>query len=240
MAIIPKPPFPNVPNLPGVPQVPRLPSVTPTTIASISAISLGQFALWKSLFAKPTWAIYKAQTQVKKSDDGLEEVIVSAKRLPVVVPDSFGEFTYRNEWSICEHPVEQGNFNSYNKVANSFEASVRMNKGGSQQARKDFLSSIDAIQGTLDLYDIITPEHVYLSVNVLRYELVRTGARGAYFLTGVELYFREIRETTSVYTTTGVGTQDSKNISAKPVTNTGVVQPQAISLKPTALGSLAP
>jgi len=227
MAIIPKPPFPNVPKLPGVPQLSRSP-LSPASALPVVGLGLALGALWKSVFAKSGWAIYKSNT-TQAQDAGangadLNTVTVTAKRVPVVEPDSFGEFTYRNEWTVSDFPVQNGEFASYNKVANPFETMVRMYKGGSKEARKRFLDSIDAIQGTLDLYDIVTPEKTYLGVNVIRYEVSRRGARGAYFLSEVDLYFREIRQVTSTYTTTAVVTQNAQNSSAAPVSNTGIVQ----------------
>lgn len=230
MALIPKPPFPNVPKLPGVPQLPRSP-LSPTVALPVLSLGLALGALWKSVFAKSGWAIYKSNvvgSQDTKTDNTnpnqLDEVVVVAKRKPVVEPDSFGEFTYRNEWSVSDFPVQAGEFASYNKVANPFETMVRMYKGGTKEARKKFLDSIEAIQGTLDLYDIVTPERTYLGVNVLRYEVSRRGAKGAYFLSEVDLYFREIRQVTSTYTTTAVVTENAQSASAAPVTNSGVVQ----------------
>lgn len=222
MAIIPKPTFPNVPQLSGVPQLVRSLSFPPAPLPVISlGLALGK--LWQSVFAKTGWAIYKNIPQGTTGADGLQEAVIPAERVSVVVPDSFGEFSYRNEWSLSDYPVERGQFASYNKVANPFEIMIRMYKGGTKEARKKFLDSIDAIQGTLDLYDIVTPEKTYVGVNVTRYEVSRRGPKGAYFLSEVDLYFREIREVTATYTTTSVATQNAQNFSAKPTNNLGAV-----------------
>lgn len=227
MAFIPKPPFPNVPKLPGVPQLPRSP-LSPASALPVLSLGLAIGALWKSVFSKTGWAIYKSNpTQVQDAGTNgadLDTVTVTAKRKPVIEPDSFGEFTYRNEWSVSDFPVQEGEFATYNKVANAYEVMVRLYKGGSKEDRKKFLDSIDAIQGTLDLYDIVTPERSYIGVNVIRYEVARRGPRGAYFLTEVDLYFREIRQVTATYTTTAVVTQNAQNPSAAPVSNNGIVQ----------------
>jgi len=65
----------------------------------------------------------------------------------------------------------------------------------------------------------------------MRYEVTRRGARGAYFLSEVDLYFREIRTVTAAYTSTAVTTQNAQNPSAQSVTNTGNVQAQPTTLK---------
>jgi len=236
MAIIPKPPFPNVPKLPGVPQLLRNPQFPPGPPPILgAAIALGR--LWQALFSEPPWAIYKqAEAGPQVDDDGVETVTVTAKRTPVVVPDSFLEFGYRNESSMSDYPVQDGGFASYDKVANPYEIVLRMSKGGSQQQRKKFIDSIEAIQGTLDLYDILTPEKTYTNVNVLRYENVRRGNRGAYFFAEVDLYFREIRQVVATYSTTATNTQNAQEPSAEPVQNNGTVQGRAITATPADLG----
>lgn len=236
MAIIPKPAFPNVPKLPGVPQLPRslnFPAAPPPVVGI--ALALGR--LWQALFSQPAWAVYKqAEVAPETNDDGVETVTVIADRQPVIKPDSFLDFGYRNEYTVSDYPVQDGGFASYDKVANPFEIVLRMTKGGSQQERKTFLDACDAIQGTLDLYDILTPEKTYLGVNVLRFELVRKGNRGAYFFAEVDMYFREIRTVTATYSTTAVTTENAQNPSAEPATNTGTVQGQPTDATPADLG----
>jgi hypothetical protein len=227
MALIPKPQFPNVPRLPGVPQLARSPLFPPAP-AAVVGLGLALGRLWQAIFAQPQWAIYKAN-KPQKASDGLEEVTVTAERVPVVVPDSFGEFSYRNEWAVSDFPVQDGAFASYNKVAQPFEIVLRLYKGGSKEARKRFLDSIEAIAGTLDLYDILTPERTYLNVNVTRFEIMRRGEKGAYFLSEVDVYFREIRQVTASYTTTATTTENAQNPSAAPAVNTGVVQAAPVS-----------
>lgn len=226
MALIPKPKFPNVPKLPGVPQLARSLQFPPAP-APVLGLALALGKLWQSIFAQPQWAIYKSiPAGTQDASDSTPTVTVAAQRVPVVVPDSFGEFSYRNESSVSDFPVQDGAFASYDKVANPFEIVVRMYKGGSKEARKKFLDSIQAIAGTLDFYDIVTPERAYLNVNVTRVEISRRGAGGAYFLSEVDLFFREIRTVTASYSTTATETQNAQNPSAAPVVNTGTVQPQ--------------
>lgn len=237
MALIPKPPFPNVPRLPGVPQLPRSPAFPPAP-APILALGLALGRLWQSIFAQPQWAIYKSNTPDAQDtgDTGLGTVTVTSDRVAVVKPDSFGEFQYRNEWSVADVPLQDGDFASFNKVAQPFEIMVRMYKGGTKEARQRFIDSIIAIAGDLQLYDIVTPEKVYLNVNVTRWEQARRGPRGANFLSEVDLYFREIRSVTATYTTTAVVTQNAQNPSAEPVVNTGIVQAQPTDVLPEDVG----
>jgi hypothetical protein len=226
MAIIPKPKFPNVPALPGVPQLARSLQF-PASPGPVIAIAAAAGNLWQSIFAQPLWGIYTSPPPVETDPEtGIQTVVVEGNKKPVVVPDSFGEFSYRNEWAVSDYAVQEGAFASYDKVAQPYEIMLRMYKGGSKEARKNFLDSIEAIAGDLNEYDIHTPERTYRGVNVLRHEVMRRGARGAYFLSEVDLYFREIRTTTATYSTTAIATQNARNVSAKPVVNSGAVQPQ--------------
>lgn len=229
MAVIPKPPFPNVPNVAGVPQLSRSLNFPPAPLPVLGlALALGK--LWQSIFAQPQWGIYKSNpggTQDAVGDD-IPTVRVVATRVPVVVPDSFGEFSYRNKFNMSDYPVQDGGFASYNKVNNPFEITLRLYKGGTKEERKKFLDSLDAIAGTLTLYDIITPEKTYLNVNVMEIEIARRGPRGAFFLSEVDVIFREIRQVTASYTTTSTLTLQAQNVDALPPINTGSIQAQEL------------
>lgn len=236
MALIPKALYPNVPKLPGVPQLRRSPQF-PAGPPPVLGLALALGRLWQALFSQPEWAIYKQAEQTPEvNDDGVETVTVVADRQAVVKPDSFLEFGYRNEYSVSDYPLQEGGFASYDKVANPYEVVLRMSKGGSKQERKKFLDALDAIVGTLDLYDILTPEKTFIGVNVLRYEIARRGNRAAYFFTEVDLYFREIRTVTATYSNTAVITENAQNPSAAPVTNVGTVQGQPTTAAPADVG----
>jgi hypothetical protein len=229
---IPKPSFPNVPKLPGVPQVLRQTYIT--SIPPVIGLGVALGRLWQALFTEPQWAIYKQQPPkvVAESPGVIPGPTVVAKRTPVVKPDSFLEFGYRNESTISDYPVQDGGFASYDKVANPYETFVRMSKGGSKAERKIFIDSLDDIVDTLDLYDILTPEKTFVGVNVLRYEINRRGNKDAYFFAEVDLYFREIRQVQATYATTSVVTQHALDPSAAPVANDGVVPVQGSTLTP--------
>lgn len=222
MAFIPKPPFPNVPKLPGVPQLVRSP-ILPASPGPVIGTAAALGALWRALLVKNGWGIYQAQkdAQGRYSDE-----------TRVVVPDSFLEFGFRNSSEVSDYPIQDGAFTNYDKVANPYELYVRMSKGGSKEDRRIFLDSIEAIANTLDLYDILTPEKAYRNVNVTRFEVTRRGPGGAYFLTEVDVFFREIRTVTAQYTTTSVTTRNAQDPSAEPVTNRGTINGERPAVEP--------
>lgn len=220
-------PFPNVPRVPGVPQVvrsPAFPNTTPPILGT--ALALGRLVL--ALTRSSGWGIYVDTSQDPperdtKTGEMLPVLTVSAAP-PVLVPDSFRDFGYRQEWSVTTAPTEQGGFAAYNKVNNPFEVQVRVTKGGSLRERTDFLQKLDEIARDLKLYKIVTPERTYLACNISRYEVTRKEAAGAYFLAEVDIFFTEIRNVVSEYTNTTFNTQDAKQASSESIQNGGIVQ----------------
>lgn len=218
--------FPDVPSVSGVPQVLRqLPAGPPAILGTAAGIA----QLVRSFTSQPVWGVFKPvgdTTTQKETSDGLEEVIVTAKKkqTPVVVPDSILDFGYQKEWSVTSAQTQKGGFADYNRVATPFEARVRMSKGGTEKDRTTFLKQIETLD-TINLYDIVTPEKVYLNCNFSRFEISRQGEGGAFFLQNVDLYFREIRVVTSKYSKTQI--VKPIPVSAANVQNNGTQQGQS-------------
>lgn len=203
--LITVPPFPNVPQLPGVPQLVRSFLFPPSPLPTIG--SQAQGALWSAATGQPTWGILDADGNF------------------VITPDSFLNFDNRNESDIPRFPVQSGSFTTYNKVVLPFETSVRLSKGGSLSDRTEFINQIKAISGDTNLYTVLTPEVSYPSVNILRYEVTRRGAEGAYFLCEVDIFFRQIQQEPAQYSATSANTVNAKNSAAIPSVSNGNVQP---------------
>lgn len=226
MAVIPKPPFPDVPKLPGVPQLPR-PGNLPASPPLIVQLGIAGLQIFRAFATRPVWGIFKntnATPVVTTDENGIQTVLVTPPNtVPVVLPDSVMELGYKNEWNVPSYPVENGGFTNYNKVNNPYEVTLRMTKGGSTSDRSDFLESIEKIAGSLNLYEVRTPEKTYGNANVIRFEYSRIGAKGAFFLE-VDVVLREIRLTQSAYSTTAAATVNAKNPSAAPTQNQGATQ----------------
>ena len=97
---------------------------------------------------------------------------------PVISADTVLSLDYKQEWVIADYPLEQGAFETYDKVATPFEARVRFVSGGSEANRSMLLSSIAAIAGDRNLYDVVTPEAIYPSCNIQHYDYRRTSTNG--------------------------------------------------------------
>lgn len=158
-------------SIPGVPNVPgNVSLVTDVLLLFADVIS------FLAGFGRSPWGIYLNGVQV-------------------IEADSVVSMGYKQDWSISTYQVEQGGFQTYNKVDTPFSARVRFASGGSQANRQALLDSITDIAGTLTLYDVVTPEAVYESVNVQGFDYSRSS--GNVGLIQVDVRLLEVRETAS-------------------------------------------
>lgn len=161
--------FPNVPIAPGVPPLSRDPLIVIGTVQLLTQDAAG------ILSGFPQWGIF-------------------LNGFPVVLADNVVSVDYKQDWTISDYPLEQGAFESYDKVAHPFECKVRFSAGGSVGNRQSFLNSIAAIAGNLTLYDIVTPEETYTSVNITHYDYRRTSINGVGLIT-VDVWAVQVRVT---------------------------------------------
>lgn len=189
-----------LPTIPGAPALLRTPPALSGAFAKLNTASLlvADAAIIKGLFDKPKWGVFKSGKAIASADSVLS-------------------FEYRQDTKISEYPQEKGGFQSYNKVGSPFDARVQLTKGGTEADRAAFLSAIEAATASLDLFDVVTPEKVYKSANLQRFDYRRTAASGVGLIT-VDLWLVEIRETVSTAFTT------AKKPSGFPAVNGGTVQ----------------
>ena len=190
------PVYPNVPDVAGVPPLLR----DPLAIAVIPQLLTADLVTgWGSGLA-PAWGIY------------------GSGGLPVVIADTVKGIEYKKEWVIATYPMESGAFASYDKVETPYTAIVEFTSGGSLADRQLLLDSIDAISGDLNLYQVVTPEKVYVDANLQRLGYRRNGGRDSGMIT-VAVAVLEIRETANA---SGDATQSASG--AAPAED-GTVQP---------------
>ncbi len=142
-------------------------------------------------------------------------LILSSDGSPAIVPDTVPRFEYRGESRVADYPLEQGAFASYNKVqvpydirmvmvcagANYIQAGAQALKnilnigvGQNMMSRQDFISTLDYMRDTTDLFTIVTPDKTYPSTSLVHYDFRKESNDGAVMLK-VEAWFREIRVT---------------------------------------------
>lgn len=190
--------FPNVPFAAGVPAVLRNPfsaSQSPQSLLTGDSPSVSNIANT----GVSQWGIFdQSNTQV-------------------IVPDSFKSLSYKHGWRIPNYPMEQGAFQSYNKVQMPYEPRVVFTKGGTVADKNTFLEELETIADSIDLYSVVTPEYTYTNVSVEHIDYQRTATNGASLLT-VEISLQEIRITTpGAFSNTAAP-------SGADVTNDGTVQ----------------
>jgi hypothetical protein len=204
--------FPNVPDVPGVPSVPRDPRATIGDFIELVADAAGLIGFLGS----QQWGIFL---------DGE----------PVVFADTVISVDYKQGWTNATYPLEQGAFETYDKVAHPFDVRVRLAAGGSLANRQAFLASLDEIGPSLDIYDVVTPEKVFTSVNVAHITYDRKADRGLGLIMA-DVFLEQIRvNATAQFSNTGTNGNASnapstpintpQSASAAPQTNDGTVQP---------------
>jgi len=141
----------NVPNVPGVPALNTYSTNNIELLTADAALVVNAFL--------PTWGIYYNGFPVIWPATIASSVIgsvlapigqvASLLGIPNLLPvfASTIEFDFDQEWTIGDYPVEQGSFQSYDKVQLPFECRVRMACGGPTSQRTAFLNSIFAIAG---------------------------------------------------------------------------------------------
>ena len=193
--------YPDVPQTPGVPNVLRLPGAIETPIVALIE-DAGQL-----LAGTPLWGIY---------DNGGS---------PLLDVDTVLSVEYQGESTISDCPIEQGSFQSYNKVDRPYTGRVQVAKSGASVDRTTFLMAVETLKASTATCSIVTPERVYENANVIEYDHSRHADRGAQMIV-VELHLQEIRQSAAT-TYSNTKTPDG----ADPV-NIGPVQTTAVSIPP--------
>ena len=193
-----------------------------------------------SAFFGPDWGIFLNGTQVVGQNINNIINIVSG-----LGSGNFLDLDYRAHFAISNYPVEQGAFQSYNKVQTPYEVAVTVTAGGTIANRALLLSQVQAIIGTTDLYTVIMPEGSLESLNPIAYTYHRRHDSGLGLLI-VTIIFQQVRpagdpqfSTTSNPNTTGAAASTTGAVT--PITNpvTGfVASTSAISIG--VMSALAP
>jgi hypothetical protein len=192
--------FPDVPNVLGVPALRRLGTAQQLRTLLISRI-LQRIILRKFTRAN-VWGLY--------DQNGV-----------VVQCDSVVSFDFKGDSKVSEVPLQRGSFASYNKVQLPDSPTLRLSKGGTDEARNTFLNAIDAAKKSTNLYSIVTPSRTYLNVTIESYDYRQTAQDGISLLV-VDLRIKEIRQVSPTFST--VVLADVKNPAAVSPRNSGLLQ----------------
>lgn len=162
-------PFPNVPALPGVPALHR---IAPYVSAGLT---LAAEFLPLNLFGQ-RYAIMNADTMQY-----------------ALIPDSVVAFDFKQEAKIPIYPMQNGAFQSYNKVGLPWEVRMTVTcSGNGTMSQSDFLSAIQSLLANLTLVDIQVPNYTYQSGNLVHVDYRRESTKGATLIIA-QLYFQWVR-----------------------------------------------
>ena len=149
-----------------------------------------------------------------------------------VFPDSFFGVEVVVPNMLCDAPIEQGSFATYNKVKAPNRITVRMVSGGTLYNRQSFLATIDQMSHDTNLYSILTPEKSWTNMNLVAYDFRREAVHGANMLM-VNCAFEEVRIIQSVTYSSLVPpdaqTNSTTSTGMPDPTNTALPQAQANS-----------
>lgn len=183
---IPKSPFPNVPNVPGVPPLDRLAG--------------------KQAFLEPA-NVFSSQLQKVPYLRGILQAanaevwgVFDSNNEKVIVATTFVELGHNASSKIARFFMEQGTFANYNKVNESNETSILMIKQGTFDELGVYINEVEALKRSTGLFDIVTPERVFTSVNLESYDYKRSVADGVNMI-AFNMHFVEVREVALAYST---------------------------------------
>lgn len=203
--------MPNVPNVPGVPP---LPSYSTQVFGLLTSDLVG---IVGGLFVSQ-WGIF-------------------LNGIPVLsTADNFVSLDFKQDFAISDYPVEgaigglanplsiggSSGFQTYNKVALPADIRIRASCGGSEAKRQAFLATCAVIVPNTFLYDVVTPERIYLNYVFSHMDVRRQAGQGAGLVT-VDLWLTEVRTS---FTATFLNTAQPGIAGAQAL---GAVQPQAPS-----------
>lgn len=166
----------------------------------------------------------------------------------VMTADSVLSFEIKQNYRIATFAIEPSNqqsaggFESYNKVALPFDVHLRFATGGTPADREELLEQAEAICASLDLFDAVTPERVYQSVNPTHFDCRRTAHNGVAMIT-IDLFCEQVRTTAASSFTTPEQSGTGGTASNNTVTQSGdtfdsrfsaaIVSPASASASPT-------
>lgn len=186
----------NVPNAPGVPVLPGGFSPAPApVVAQSDTVSEGSAdAAGGTGDNSPQWGLFDSSGN------------------PVLVGDATVTFGYTHEWRVSDYPVEDGGFQSYNKVQTPIEGKITYAVGKTVANRQAFLLQAEALCDSTTLYNLVSPEVTAVNVTPYHVGYERSAAKGAQLIP-VDVWFREIRVAPSpLFTQTATpGGADAQN-----------------------------
>ena len=110
--------------------------------------------------------------------------------------DTFLGVDSRSESRVPTEPVEEGGFAAFNKVKTPQTLTVRLAKSGADLSA--FILALEALEDSLELYSVVTPDRVYESMTIVSVNYARRAETGVDRLV-VDLGISKIRQIAPAY-----------------------------------------
>lgn len=172
------------------------------------------------------------ETNLLSASNALWQICAAGTSSQAIIPDTFVGIEFGGDSRISDYPVEQGAFADYNKVQVPSEIRVTLACAGEQMDRHEFLSQLESMKQSIDLYDIATPDQLYQSYNLIHYDYSRRATNGVSMIV-VELRFEQIRQT-------GGATYSAVSPSAVSANGSTIKSDSPSASDPTDLGTVSP
>lgn len=111
--------------------------------------------------------------------------------------DSIVSVSYRGEQVLPDFPLEQGSFETYDKVERPFVTPIRVTRGGAKGDRAIFLQSVKEKLSARTIYNVVTPEAIYKNVTFVGLSIDRSQESGAGLIVA-DIQLQEVRQTVNV------------------------------------------
>lgn len=151
--------------------------------------------------------------------------IFTQEGVAVFAVDSVVDLKYENANKVGTFPVEKGSFASYNKVKTPYKSKIRLAVGGNQNRIAAFISALDTVVNDTNLYNIVTPESVYINANVERVGYSRAHDKGVNLIMA-DLDIIEIRQVEPQYAAVALPASGVKRPGSASKKDTGKNQTQ--------------
>lgn len=194
---------------PSGPGVPALLNIYNQAVDAASILTADAEILQRYL-AGPQWGIFMSTTAQPAAASAVQSISsalsAAAKALGVSAPSRNGyvpllvgsysgnavaDVAFSGDAQVPTYPVEQGAFETYDKIQLPYSAKVTICIGGTIQDRSRALAVIEGLKGSTQLVNVVTPERTYGSATVTHYDYDRAAAEGAAMLK-VALWLQEI------------------------------------------------
>lgn len=216
--------MPNVPQLPGVPSLSSYGSLPSPILAVDTLTTLGgglQQLQW-GIYTQDGTPIIASSLASLFSLGSLASALNSVGTLltgqPILDLFSIVDFEFKQDWSISTYPVENGGFQSYDKVQLPFDVRMRVAAGFAESNRTALINAVESIANTLDLFNVVTPEETYVNCNVTHYDYKRVSNNGVGIIV-IDIWLTEVRVTSTV------AFSNTQQPGSAGITGTGSVQP---------------